>query len=240
MKKNRKRILIIAAAVIAVILIVALIILYPMLAMRPTETGAIPGTNIIAVQNGRNAVYFVDTGEGFIMIDAGADANALEAGMAANGIGVGDVKWILLTHSDYDHVAGLSLFPSARIFMSEDELGLVNGTVNRNASGGNELPVGLERLELQRDGKVLMLGGLEVQCWGSPGHTPGHMAYCVEGATGWYMFTGDAFMLSGGQPGVHPFTMDEAQAAKTIDALRSQLSASEFILTGHYGYYINR
>ncbi len=136
-------------------------------------------------------------------------------------------------------MAGLALFPNAQIFMSEAELGLVNGTVNRNASGGNELPVGLERLELQRDGKALLLGGLEVQCWGAPGHTTGHMAYLVEGINGWYMFTGDAFMLSGGQPSVHPFSMDETQAARTIDALREQISISEFILTGHYGYYIN-
>ncbi len=236
MKKNKKRILIIAAAVIAVILIVALIILYPMLAMSPTATGAIPGTNIIAVQNARNAVYFVDTGDGMIMVDAGSDANALQTEMAASGISVDDVKWILLTHSDYDHVAGLSLFPNAEIYMSEDELGLVNGTVNRNASGGNTLPVGLERLELQRDGKALLLGGVEVQCWASTGHTIGHMAYFVNGE---YFFTGDAFMLSGGQPGVHPFTMDEAQAVKTIDALRAQMSVSRLILTGHYGYSIN-
>ncbi len=239
MIKNNKRILLIAAAVIVIILIVALIIFYPMLAMRPTPTDAIPGTNIFAIQNGRNAVYFVDTGEGYIMVDAGSHAGALEADMAAVGISVEDVKWILLTHSDYDHVAGLALFPNAQIYMSEDELALINGTVNRNASGGNELPVVLERLELQRDGKVMILGGLEVQCWGSPGHTVGHMAYCVEGASGWYMFTGDAFMLSGGRPGVHPFSMDEAQAAKTIEALRDQISLSEFILTGHYGYYTN-
>ena len=239
MKKNKKRILLIVAAVIIVLLIVALIIFYPMLAMRPAETGAIPGTNIIAVQNGRNAVFFVDTGDGLIMVDAGSDAGALEAGMAENGIAVDDVKWILITHSDYDHVAGLALFPNAQIYMSGDELGLVNGTINRNASGGNELPVGLERLELQSDGKALLLGGLEVQCWGSPGHTIGHMAYLVEGINGWYMFTGDAFMLSEGRPGVHPFSMDEAQSARTIDALHTQISLSELILTGHYGYYTN-
>ncbi len=239
MKKSKKRIILIVAAVIVVLMIVALIIFYPMLAMSPAATGAIPGTNVYAIQNGSNAVYFVDTGEGVIMVDAGSDANALEADMAASGISVDDVKWILLTHSDYDHVAGLSLFPNAEIFMSEDELGLVNGTVNRNASGGNDLPIGLERLVLQRDGKVLMLGGLEVQCWGSPGHTIGHMAYLVEGIKGQYFFTGDAFMLSGGRPSVHPFSMDEAQAARTIDALRTQISLSEFILTGHYGYYSN-
>ncbi len=227
MKKNRKRIWLIVAVILAAALIVAGISFYPMLIMRPAETGAIPGTNIFAVQNGRNAVYFVDTGEGFIMIDAGSDANALQAGMAANGIGVGDVKWILLTHTDYDHVAALPLFPEAQVYMSETEL--------RDTADKSNFPIGTDNIHPLTDGQEVTLGGVTVKGISAPGHSGGSAV--AHGAQVLVFYQGDAFRLEGAEIFVHPFSADGDAAQQSIEKLKDIMHDCELILTGHYGYF---
>ncbi|MDR1700179.1 MAG: MBL fold metallo-hydrolase [Lachnoclostridium sp.] len=128
-----KRVLLILVAALILIAGMGVFVSFPLLTMRPAETGAISGTNIYAIQNNINAVYFIQTGSGHIMVDAGSDAKGIEAALKENGITIDSVKWIALTHSDYDHVAALSLFPTAKMYMGEDELPLVNSAVKRNA-----------------------------------------------------------------------------------------------------------
>jgi glyoxylase-like metal-dependent hydrolase (beta-lactamase superfamily II) len=210
--------------------------LSPMLMMRPVETGIIPGTNITAVQNNRNAVFFVDTGNGYIMIDAGSNAESIEIVISALRIPAGDVKWIFLTHSDSDHVEALPLFPNAAVYINAAELPLLNGTVKRNAFSENSLPGGISESGLNRlvDGEAFSLGNTEIECINTPGHTIGSMSYLVDGK---YLFTGDAFMVYFDNIGVHPFTMDRELAERSIGELEEIVNASELVLTGHYGYF---
>jgi glyoxylase-like metal-dependent hydrolase (beta-lactamase superfamily II) len=206
-----------------------------MLSMTPAETGAVGDTGIMAVRNAQNAVYFMDTGDGYLIIDAGSNTDGLAKTMAEVGIAAEDVRWVLLTHSDYDHVGALSLFPEAEIYMSAEELPLLDGRVNRNGSGGNSLPevIDLTALTLVPDLAILTLGDqITAQCIAMPGHTIGSMSYLVNGE---YLFTGDAFLAADGEIGVHPFTMDEAQAAATIEANADWIADASLVLTGHYG-----
>jgi glyoxylase-like metal-dependent hydrolase (beta-lactamase superfamily II) len=210
--------------------------LYPMLMMRPAETGVIPGTSITAVKNNRNAVFFVDTGNGYIMIDAGSNAESLKTITEALRIAAEEVKWIFLTHSDYDHVEALPLFPNAEVYMNAAELPLLNGIVKRNAFGGNSLPDGIHASGINRlvDGEVFSLGDTKIECVNSPGHTIGSMSYLVDGK---YLFTGDAFMVNFESISVHPFTMDRELAEQSIGKLEEIVSACELVLTAHYGYF---
>ncbi|MDR2687603.1 MAG: MBL fold metallo-hydrolase [Oscillospiraceae bacterium] len=241
MKKTKKIILAIVAAALAIGAGIGLYSLSPMLAMRPAKTGPIPGTEILALRNNRNCLYFLDTGGGWLVIDAGSDAKKVEAGMRKLGIDPADVRWVLLTHSDYDHVAALPLFENAEIYMGEGELGLLDGTVSRNGSGGNKLPDGIDLMNeihlLPPDGAALLAcGDVRVRCTGAPGHTPGSMAYLVSGS---WLFTGDAFKFKRGEVSVHPFTMDEAQAKETAAALKGILYEGNLTaLTAHYGWFI--
>lgn len=215
---------------------VALYNFYPMLIMKPAATGAITDTDITAVRNVRNAVYFIDAGDGYIMVDAGSNADGIMTSLDEAGITADNVKWILLTHSDYDHVAALPMFTGAVIHIAEAEMLLLDGTVNRNAFGGNSFPDGMGDAVITPlpDGAELALGGVVVRCIASPGHTIGSMSYLVDGK---YLFTGDAFLVADNKMDVHPFTMDEQLADATIESLLGTVNATELVLTGHYGTY---
>jgi glyoxylase-like metal-dependent hydrolase (beta-lactamase superfamily II) len=237
MKKSTKRILLILAAVLIVLLGIGIFNVLPLLTMSPAKTGAILETNIYAIRNMANAVYFLQTDSGYIMVDAGSTAKDIGTAMADNNIPLESVKWILLTHSDYDHVAALPLFPHAKIYMSEDEIPLINGTLKRNASGGNSLPVGIDRIDFLRDGQELDLDGCSVKTIKAPGHTIGSAVYLVDDT---YLFTGDTFRYRDGKASVHPFSMDAETSKQTMEALADTITKSSLVLTAHYGYHASR
>ena len=238
MKKRTKRILLGIAVVFILLIGIGLYFCYPMLSMSPAKTGQVSGTEIFAVRNQMGAVYFINTDSGSIMFDAGSNLKKLDKTLKAENINAGDVKWVFLTHSDYDHVAGLPLFPNAVIHMNEDELPLVNGTVKRSASGGNSLPSGIDanKIVLLREGQEITCGGTRVRCIKAPGHTNGSMVYLVNGT---YLFTGDAFAISKGSIGIHPFTMNAELVRKSTEQLKETINNSSVILTSHYGYHRN-
>jgi len=238
MKKNLKWLLIIIGAILVVLTGLGLYYFYPMLVMAPAKTGEIPGTNIYAVKNMMGTLYFIKTDDGYILIDAGSNVKKLVASLKKSNIDCDAVKWIFITHSDYDHVAGLNLFPNARIYMSVDEFPLINGAVNRSNSGGNTLPAGIEINAVipLLDGQMLSYKGTNIECIQAPGHTIGSMVYLVDGK---YLFTGDVFMVNKNALYVHPFTMDTELAEKTIKQLRDTIRGSSMVLTSHYGYYNN-
>jgi len=206
----------------------------PLLMMKPVKTGLVPGTDIYAVRNAVITAFLIKTDNGYILIDTGLNAGQLEKSLREAGININNVKWILLTHSDSDHTAALSLFPNAAIYMGKDELPLINGTMKRNLFGGNKLPSGIDanKITLLSDGQELSFGGTKVRCISAPGHTKGSMAYLADDS---YLFTGDAFMISNGKIGVQPFSMDTELNRKTIDQLRSTIENSSFVFTSHYG-----
>ena len=209
-----------------------------MLAMNPAKTGQVLNTEIHAIRNSMGAVYLLNTGNGYVMFDAGSNTKNLEASLKKADINPNDVKWILLSHSDSDHVAGLPLFQNAIIYMNEDEIQLVNGTTNRNRSGGNVIPFGIniDEIVLLQNGQELVFGETKIECIKAPGHTPGSMLYLVNDK---YLFVGDAFGIIRGRRIVHPFTMDKELAERTIEQLKIRIDNSSIILTSHYGFIGN-
>lgn len=239
MKKGLKWTLIIVSAIIVIFAGAVGAMYLPMLQMKPASTGQVLDLDdlLYAVRNsGFSTVYVIKTENGHILFDAGANAAELEASLLELGIDPADVRWVFLTHSDYDHVAGLPLFPNAEIFMSEDELPLVNGTVKRNFMGWNSLPKGIDvdRITLLPDGQEINFYRMRLKCIKAPGHTIGSMLYLVDGLL---LFSGDAFKVVNGKIKVHPFSMDKAQAKKTIKQVRSIVRNSDIVLTSHYGYH---
>jgi glyoxylase-like metal-dependent hydrolase (beta-lactamase superfamily II) len=208
------------------------------LTIKPTETGQIANTNIYAIKNSMAAVFLIKTENGYIMFDTGMNLKKLEKSFKKAVIDPNDVKWVFLTHSDYDHVAGLPLFLNAKIYMNEDELPLINGTVKRNKSSGNTLPkeIDINKIILLSNDQELLLGGIKIECIKTPGHTIGSMSYLVDGKE---LFTGDAFRISKGEIIVHPYTMDEELAEKTIEQLKEKINNSSIVLTCHYGSIVN-
>ena len=237
MRKNKKLRLFLLLIVLA-LLIIGCASFFPLIVMSPVATGQIENTNIIAVRQSMNSVFFVKTYDGYILIDAGSNERNLERALQSVNINVNNVKWILLTHSDSDHVGALNLFPNAVIHMSKDELPLINGTMNRNRSGGNNMPAGIDidTIVLLSDGDELFVNDTKVKCISAPGHTPGSMLYLIDDK---YLFTGDAFMIRNRNISVHPFTIDSELSKETIERLRTVINNTQIVLTSHYGKHFN-
>ena len=237
MKKHRK--IFLTSIIIAVLLIAAMVLIYvfPMMAMTPSETGEILDTGIFAVNNQLNCLYFIETDAGYIVIDAGSNSKAVEQTLIEKNISPLDVKYVLLTHSDSDHVASLPLFTNAQIYMSEDELRMVDGTIKRNIYGVfNSLPddIKLSSLSLLKEGEQLNLGEHTIECIKVPGQTAGSMIYLLDGQ---YLFTGDVFKVKNNEVTIHPYTMDTKTAEESIRNLSELNNDNILVITAHYGYY---
>ena len=206
--------------------------------MKPVKTGQIPNTNIYAIKDFIVNVYLIKTDTGYIMIDAGLNAQKIKNSIEEAGINISDVKWIFLTHSDGDHTAALALFPNAVIHMSKNEFPLINGTMKRTFWRGNSLPSGvnIDKIVPLSNGQVLSFDGIKVECILAQGHTIGSMMYLVDAT---YLFTGDVFKIKNGKTLVHPFTMDVNLSKKTIEKLRETVKKSHLVLTSHYGIHNN-
>lgn len=237
-KKKKKTKLVVIGVILLVLVIGATVLVnfLPMLSMHPIETGYVEDTPIIAIKNQKNDLFLMDTNDGYILIDAGSNVNAIIESLNEQSIDPDEVKYIFLTHTDYDHVASLSLFSNAQILLSANEMQMIDGTTKRSAFSGNSLQDGIEigSLTPLNNGDQMEIGGCTVECIDAPGHTPGSMAYLINDK---YLFTGDAFKVSKGVISTHPYSMDKALSKGTINDLETYFKGSELVLTAHYGYF---
>lgn len=185
---------------------------------------------IVAIWNRIVNYYLVKTPSGWIAIDSGGDPGHSRKEFAAMGFDPSLVRAVFLTHSDSDHARGVTLFPNAKVFISEREKDIATGKVNRALVFKNSLAI--EPVYLS-DGEAVLVDGRRVQLVEAPGHTPGSAAYIVDGK---YLFTGDAFAIKDGRidPFNEFFTMDQTRANESVYRLAS-LKGLSLVLTGHYG-----
>ena len=235
-KKKTKLVVILIILLVIAVGAIAFLNFLPILLMNPVATGYIEDTKIMAIENQSNNLYLTETNDGYILIDAGSDSNAVIDSLNKMSINLDEIKYIFLTHTDYDHVASLNLFSNAQIFLSANEKQMIDGTTKRSFSSSNSLRDGtdINTLTLLNDGDKIDLNGSTVECINAPGHTPGSMVYLLNDK---YLFTGDAFKVSGDIISVHPYSMNKESAEITINALDTLLRRSELVLTSHYGYF---
>jgi len=94
---------------------------------------------------------------------------------------------------------------------------------------------------LLKDGQVLDIGGIRVECLLVPGHTWGHMVYLIDDA---YLFTGDTLWLGadGGYSFINGLAEDNDLARRSLAALEKTLHERKLhpkIITGHTGWTDN-
>lgn len=195
--------------------------------------------------------YVLSDEEGLTLIDAGLPRSEKKtlAYLASLGKSPQDVKRILLTHSDLDHVGGLASLAAAtgaRTYASQIEAqAIAAGKASREANPpGFSLQRLLFRLvapffkarpfqvdEILVEGQSLpVLGGLRVV--ETPGHTPGHISFFAPAAGA--LFCGDSMVsdgdrLQGSRPGL---TWDPEQAAESV---RKQAALDARIVCAGHG-----
>lgn len=223
----------IIAGVSLVIVVVAAAAVLPMLFMHPLPSGKIEGTDTIAIRNRINNLFFLSSGDEWIVIDAGSDAKAVKQEMERMSIDGHKVKGVFLTHTDYDHVASIPLFPNAVVYMCKQEKQMIDGSINRQLMKKNKLPKlsASNTIAWMADNETVDVGEHKVRVIWAPGHTKGSAMYVVDEK---YLFSGDAFRVAKGELTLHPYTMDKVQADKTIQSVKGQLEKYT-VFTSHYG-----
>ena len=212
---------------------------------KPLNTGRID-ERVSCVREWIANIFFYTKNGTTIMIDAGYNYERLREKMGWLDIDPGSIKHILITHQDTDHVGAVErdsdlLFRDAVIYLSETENRYLTGEVRRRvAFGFYKLPMvktDNERV-LLKDGQILDIDGIKIECLLCPGHTWGHMNYLIDDE---YLFTGDSiwFGPDGGYSFINGLAEDNELAKRSLAALEEKLRSrglSPKVITGHTGW----
>ncbi len=212
---------------------------------KPLNTGRID-THVSCVREFIANIFFYTKGDTTIMIDAGYNYPRLKEKMGWLDINPAQIRHILITHQDTDHVGAVetdsdSLFRDAKLYIGEVENRYLTGEVRRKVIFGlYKLPMvktGNARV-LLKDRQVLDIEGVKVECFLVPGHTWGHLVYLVDDS---YLFTGDTlwFGPDGGKSFINMLAEDNKLAVRSLAALEEKLRSRNLhpmIITGHTGW----
>jgi glyoxylase-like metal-dependent hydrolase (beta-lactamase superfamily II) len=194
--------------------------------------------------------YLLIDPDGLTLIDAGLPGShkKILRFMAGLGYAPGDLKRILITHADFDHVGGLAPLKKAtgaRVYASPVEAqAMAEGHASRPVKprrlvtrllfglmGGMFKPARIQVDELLSDGQVLpVLGGLRVI--ETPGHTPGHVSFFAA-STG-ILFCGDSIVS--GETGLRGSSgANNWDQPKADESVRKQAALGAHILCSGHG-----
>lgn len=214
------------------------------------------GPSLHRVGNDIVAAYLVDTPEGVTLIDAGVAGQwkELTAELSSMGRSVEDIRGIVLTHGDADHIGyaeRLRRDHGVPVFVHEADAARARGETSTKPAWGT-MKIGatmgffayfirkqgwrvtpIAEVRTVHDGDVLDLPGAP-RVIGMPGHSPGSIAIHVPAVDA--VFVGDALttrhVLTGATgPQPAPFTDDTAQAQASLTRLENV--DATWVLPGH-------
>ena len=216
---------------------------------KPAQTGVID-EHVKCLREYVANIFFYTKGNTTIMIDAGYNYDRLKEKMAWLDIDPADIKHILITHQDTDHVGAVEedsdlLFKDAKLYIGEIENRYMTGEAKRMVM---HRTVALSRIRtsnekvLLKDGEVFYIDDIKIECILVPGHTWGHMVYLIDDA---YLFTGDTiwFGADGGYSFIAMLAEDNNLSVKSLAKLEHLLVKRNLypkIITGHTGWTSNR
>ena len=203
------------------------------------------------------AAYLVVTDDGLTLVDAGVSGqwSELAAELIALGRDVTDIRGVVLTHGDSDHVGYAERLRSDHgvpVYVHEADAPRARGEVKKGNAGMGSFRIGpllrflwyagrrgglrttwLHEVRTVSDGDVLDLPG-SPRIIGMAGHTPGSVAIHVPAVDA--VFVGDALttghVLTGETgPRPAPFTLDPDAALAALDRLAA--IPATWVLPGH-------
>ena len=235
MNKYLKKLLIITGIIIGILVLVfggvMLKMKSEMSGFAPLETGRVVD-DIFVVRDDFSNLFIIQDSAQYIVIDCATNQATVAEQMQKLGINPDDVAAVFLTHTDADHVGALGLFGKAKLYMSKEEVQMINGTKSKFIIFGNSI----SRTDyiLLEDRQTVQIGNLKIEGILVPGHTTGMIAYLLNDR---YLFIGDIASLKDGKIAPIPtfFDMDTEQAAKSREIIR-HIPSAEYIFTAHWGY----
>lgn len=197
----------------------------------PVETGKVNG-NFFVVRTGTANFYIYESEGNFICFDSGFGKRQIIRELGKLGIEPDDITHLFLTHSDFDHAGGVSLFKKAEIYLSGDEEQMITGKKARKFGFIYNARI-KRRYNLLKDNEVITIGKTKVKAIATPGHTPGSMSYLINDSI---LIVGDAFRLYNGK--VYPikyYNYDTNKQKESIKKL-SCIDNVQMVCTAHRGY----
>jgi glyoxylase-like metal-dependent hydrolase (beta-lactamase superfamily II) len=182
-----------------------------------------------------NLTLIVDEENGTTLVDAGLpdQTEAIGAALVEAGIGVRDLRRIIFTHQDLDHVgsgAALVRQSGARVLAHSADTPYIEGRLRplkptpEMLEQRPQMREVLERLEpvgvdeqVENGSRLDLAGGTQVIF--TPGHTPGHISLYLEGSK--VLVAGDALTADRGYLNVpNPLaTLDMRTAMQSVKRL---------------------
>lgn len=169
---------------------------------------------------------------GQIMIDPGHKHlfTNVEQGLAKDGLSLDAIEAVLFTHSHPDHFEAIELFmdrPGVKLGMNSDEEKFLaqTGPMFAQMMG---LPMPEYRLDLDLVEGELEVGGIKLQVFLTPGHSPGHV--CLYWPEMKVLFSGDLIFNQG--VGRTDFPGGDGELLKASIKRMAELDI-ELILSGH-------
>lgn len=132
-------------------------------------------------------VYLVQGNQEAVLIDAGAGKSAdfIIENMEKNGIELAQIKTIIATHGHIDHIGGLKKMQErlgARVVAHELELPAIeDGLPQLTAAAWYRVEYQKVKVDqvLKQEVEKVEVGGMDLFCVHTPGHTPGGISiYC--------------------------------------------------------------
>jgi metallo-beta-lactamase domain protein len=212
---------------------------------KPLNTGFIDD-RVSCIREYVANIYFYTKDGHTIMIDAGYNYDRLAEKMQWLHINPKEIKEILVTHQDTDHVGAIEqgsdgLFNDAKIYIGKIENEYLEGHKHRKVFWGlTTLPqVVIDNQKvLIEDGQVFYIGNIKVEAILVPGHTWGHLVYLIDDS---YLFTGDTiwFGADGGYAFLNTLAEDRKLQCQSLQRLKEILEKRNLqlkIITGHTGW----
>ena len=137
--------------------------------------GTLPGKSLEFVAN----IFFYTKAGVTIMIGAGYNYGCLREKMGWPDLDPAAVRHIFITHQDTDHVGAVErdsdgLFRDAILYIGEEENRYLTGEKRRRVIHGlyklSQVIIDNPKV-LLRDGQILAVGGIKIECFLIPGHT---------------------------------------------------------------------
>ncbi|MGE3269484.1 MAG: MBL fold metallo-hydrolase [Chloroflexota bacterium] len=206
-------------------------------------------------------VYYIDAPEP-ALIDvgvAGSPEGAIEPALAAQGIKLADVKWLLATHGHWDHIGGAQTgkdraHPEAQLALHEADLALLQDkkTHIRGYQGVRFKFIDDPALYAAHDAMLLenlsgemaadrpltdgdrinLGGGITITTVHTPGHSAGAVSFLLEGPD--WAFTGDSIQGRGAH-GTFPLIEFPTSYHESIKRLRDDVRPKRLLMGHRFG-----